>query len=108
LALKVSRIFAADLLRTAATIGGCGGRDVTDDVIDDAYLVTSDADLWPISDGSYDLPVAAGGSGGGADVLSLNAYCCGRFQHRNETLTMIPMANVGARASTWRNLTSAR
>ena len=94
--LKVSRIFAANLLEKAAAVGG-NGWDC--DVMDDVYLVTSDADLWPISGSAYDLPA-------GVDVLSLNAFCCSTFQHNSKTYMMISMANTGARVSTWQNLTS--
>jgi len=66
--------------------------------MDDVYLITSDADLWPISSSIYDLPA-------GVDVLALNAFCCGTFRHRSETYRMMPMANIGARVATWRNLT---
>jgi len=93
---KVSRIFAANLLPNAATAGG--NRWTPSNVMDDVYLVTSDADLWPISDGAYALP-------DGVDVLSLNAFCCGTFQHRAETYRMLPLANIGARMAIWRNLT---
>ena len=92
---KVSRIFAANLLLKAATASGNGWND---DVMDDVYLLTSDADLWPISRSIYDLP-------DGVDVLSLNAFCCGTFKHGASTYQMVPMANVGARIATWRNLT---
>ena len=96
---KVSRIFAANLLAYAATVSGNGwtARDSTDDF----YLVTSDTDLWPISDSAYTLP-------DGVDVLSLNAFCCGTFQHRSQTYRMVPLANIGARLATWRNLTHRR
>jgi len=92
---KVSRIFAANLLLKAAT---ASEKDVSQQLTDNVYLVTSDADLWPISYGAYNLP-------DGVDLLSLNAFCCGTFQHRVQTYRMVPMANVGATFSTWRNLT---
>jgi len=66
--------------------------------MDHLYLVTNDADLWPISSSAYDLP-------DGVDVLSLNSFCCGTFKHRDQVYQMIPMANIGARASIWRTLT---
>ena len=93
---KVSRIFSANLLAYAATAGGNGWT--AGDSADDLYLVTSDADLWPISDSAYNLP-------DGVDVLSLNAFCCGTFQHRTNTYRMVPLANIGARLAIWRNLT---
>ena len=92
---QVARIFAANLLLKAAIAGGnWSNRDVMDNV----YLVTSDADLWPISSSVYDLP-------DGVDVLSLNAFCCSSFKHGTRTYQMLPMANIGARIATWRQLT---
>jgi len=92
---KVSRIFAANLLLKAVT---AGGNEWNRDVMDNVYLVTSDADLWPISSSAYDLP-------DGVDVLSLNAFCCGTFKHLTNMHRTVPVANVGARVATWRNLT---
>jgi len=86
---KVSRIFAANLLMKSGW-----NRDVMNNV----YLVTSDADLWPISDNFYDIP-------DGVDVVSLNAFCCGQFRHRKRMYRMVAMSNVGARIATWRALT---
>jgi len=88
---KVSRVFAANLLMKAAS-------ESESDVMDSVYLMTTDADLWPISSSAYDLPAAV-------DLLSLNSFCCGNFTHGTETYRMIPMANIGARIATWRNLT---
>jgi len=67
------------------------------DAIRRAYLLTSDTDLWPISRVIYDLPADR-------DVLSLNAFCCKPFEHKRKSYHMIPMSNIGARISTWRNL----
>jgi len=68
------------------------------DLIDNTYLLTSDADIWPIYADIYRLPA-------GRDVLSLNSECCGTFSHRNVVYRMLPMANVGMRIATWRRLT---
>ena len=96
--VKVSRIFAVNLL--LAALSGCewNREDVVAMTVYNLYVVTSDADLWPISSSAYDLA-------DGVDVLSLNAFCCGTFKHRDNVYQMIPMANVGARAHTWRNIT---
>jgi len=93
--LKVSRIFAANLLLNSAI---ASGSKLSRDAMDNLYLVTSDADLWPISSSVYDLP-------DGVDVLSLNSYCCGSFKHGTQTYHMLPMANIGARLATWQRLT---
>ena len=83
---KVSRIFASNLL-TKATIAS--GNEWNHDVMNNVYLVTSDADLWPISRSAYEPPDRV-------DVLTLNVL------RSNETMLL---SNVGARVSTWRNLT---
>jgi len=68
------------------------------DLIDDAYLLTTDADIWPIYGAIYRLPP-------GHDVVALNSDCCGAFSHRGVEYRMLPMANVGMRVRTWRRLT---
>ena len=93
-------MFAGNLLLAAATAVSGTERNREDVVVamDNLYLVTSDADLWPISSSAYDLA-------DGVDVLSVNAFCCGTFKHGTHVYQMIPMANIGARATTWRNIT---
>jgi len=90
----VSRIFIANILRARAAVANRQRADV----IDDTYLLTSDADIWPIYGDVYRLPA-------GHDVLSLNSECCGAFSHRNVAYRTLPMANVGMRVRTWRRLT---
>ena len=92
--LQVSRIFIANILRARAAVANRQRADV----IDDTYLLTSDADIWPIYGAVYRLTAAH-------DVLSLNSDCCGAFSHRNVAYRMLPMANVGMRVRTWRRLT---
>jgi len=92
---KVSRIFAANLLLKSVI---ASGSELSPDAVEDLYLVTSDADLWPISNSTYDLP-------DGVEVLSLNSYCCGKFKHGTQMYQMMPMANIGARLATWQRLT---
>jgi len=90
----VSRIFIANVLRARTAVA----NRQRPDVIDNTYLVTSDADIWPIYGDVYRLPR-------GRDILSLNSECCGAFSHRNVEYRMLPMANVGVRIGTWRRLT---
>ena len=89
--VKVSRIFAANLLLKSSD-SPCSS------VAGDVYMVTSDTDLWPISTSAYNLP-------DGMDALLLNAFCCGTFRHGKETYQMVPLSNIGARIATWLNLT---
>ncbi len=63
----------------------------------DTYILTSDADLWPLKAASYYLP-------DGKSILSLNSECCGQFIHKTKTFKMIPMANIGMSVRTWRNV----
>lgn len=83
---QVSRIFAANILRS--NFPG----------IDDVYIVTSDADLWPIYGDIYTLPP-------GKRILSLNSDCCSPFKHRGTTYKMLPMANIGMTVKSWRRVT---
>jgi len=92
--LQVSRLFVANILHARAAVAN---RRRTD-VIDDTYLLTSDADIWPINGEVYRLPAAH-------DLLSLNSECCNPFSHHNITYRMLPIANVGMRIRTWRRLT---
>jgi len=93
----VSRLFAANFLLAAAN---ASGRAWGGDAIDNVYMVTSDADLWPIDSHIYQLSA----TDAGVDVLSLNSFCCGSFTHRDRQYRMIPLSNVGARVSTWRQM----
>ena len=95
--VKVSRIFAANLLLKSSA--ECrADYSPCSIVAGDVYLVTSDTDLWPISTSAYNLP-------DGMDALLLNAFCCGTFRHGKETYQMVPLSNIGARIATWLNLT---
>ena len=58
------------------------------------YIITSDADIWPLEKSIYELPK-------GADILSLNADCCDVFKHRRQRYKMLPMANIGMSAAHW-------
>jgi len=93
---QVSRVFAANLVQKA-TIDS--GKRWDFDSMGEVYMVTTDADLWPISNSTYDLPTAV-------DVVSLNALCCGSFRRHSAKYRMIPMSNIGARISTWQSLTN--
>ena len=91
----MSRIFVGNFLRTTTIAAGSKWNS---DVMDNIYLLTTDADVWPISRNIYDLPA-------NVDVLSVNAFCCGMFKHRRKTYRMLPMSNIGARIGTWRDIT---
>lgn len=83
---QVARIFAANILRSAFP------------GIDSVYIITSDADLWPIYGDIYNLPP-------GKRILSLNSDCCAPFKHRGTVYKMLPMANVGMTVKNWRRVT---
>ena len=59
-----------------------------------SVLVTSDADLWPMMAGAYDLA-------DGKKILSLNSECCGSVSRHNSTFKMIPMGNVAMSVAQW-------
>lgn len=83
---QVARIFAANILRS--TFRG----------IDNVYMVTSDADIWPIYGDVYNLSP-------GKRILSLNSDCCAPFNHRRTSYKMLPMANIGMTVRSWRQIT---
>ena len=66
--------------------------------MDNVYLLTTDADVWPISTTIYDLPA-------NADVLCTNAFHSAEFTHHGKTYKMLSMSTIGARIGTWRNIT---
>ena len=86
---QVSRLFIANFIRSHFSHS---------DSIDDIYVITSDADLWPIDGAAYRLPV-------GKDVMSLNAYCCGSFEHNGSSYRMLPLSNIGMKIRTWYQVT---
>ena len=55
--------------------------------VNDVYLVTSDADLWPLQNTILDLPT-------NKSILSTNSNCCGIFKQHGQIYKMLPMASV--------------
>ena len=94
-ARKVSRLFVGNILRMTLI---AAGKKWNSDVMDNVYLMTTDADVWPISRSIYDLPA-------NVDVLCTNAFHSGKFRHHKVTYRMLSMSTIGARISTWRNIT---
>jgi len=74
------------------------GSKWNSDVMDNVYLMTTDADVWPISTTIYDLPA-------NVDVLCTNAFHSGTFKHHRKTYNMLSMSTIGARIGTWRKIT---
>ena len=83
---QVSRIYAASIL--------------SEQLKEDDYLVTSDADLWPIDQVPYSLSQ-------NKKILILNAGCCGSFKYKERLYHMVAMGNVGASVKTWREIITA-
>lgn len=79
---QVSRLFIAGVLLAE---------------FDATYLITSDADLWPLDADSYRLVA-------NKNVLSLNANCCGVFIHQNKKFKLLPLSAVGMSSVTWRDV----
>ena len=65
--------------------------------LEDTYVLTTDADIWPLRPGPYELPKDK-------LVVSLNAECCGSFRHRGQMYTMRPMCNIGMSVKMWREV----
>ena len=84
---QVLRLFVSSFIPELSNLG-----------VDDVYLVTSDADLWPLQKEYYDLT-------SNKSILSTNSDCCGSFKHNDEAYKMLPMANIGMNVNTWLNVT---
>nr|CAH0102665.1 unnamed protein product [Daphnia galeata] len=61
------------------------------------YLITSDADLWPIRKEHF-IPHS------NMDIVLVHGECCGEFKMNNKFYSMYPMSNIGATVSIWRQL----
>lgn len=83
---QTSRIFTANL-------AAYPGRDQD-------YLITSDADLWPLKRSHYVPRV-------NCSLVLVHSQCCGHFKHLNQSYRMLPMGNIGASAATWREINGA-
>lgn len=64
---------------------------------DNDYLITTDADLWPLRKEHY-IPDP------NMDVMLLHWGCCGNFTMNNRTYTMYMMSNIGATVAVWRDV----
>ena len=84
---QVLRLFVANFIPELSNLG-----------VDDVYLVTSDADLWPLQKEYYDLSI-------NKSVLSTNSDCCGTFKHNDQAYKMLPMANIGMKVKKWLKVT---
>ena len=84
---QVLRLFASNFIPELSNL------DVTD-----VYLVTSDADLWPLQNTIHDLPT-------NKSILSTNSNCCGIFKQHGQIYKMLPMAYVGMNVKTWLEVT---
>jgi hypothetical protein len=61
------------------------------------YLITSDADLWPIRKEHFI-------SHPNMDIVLVHSECCGEFKMNNKSYPMYPMSNIGATVSIWRQI----
>jgi hypothetical protein len=64
---------------------------------DGDYLITSDADLWPLRKEHF-IPRP------NMNIVLLHGECCGEFKMNNKSYRMYPMSNIGANVSTWREI----
>ena len=80
---QTSRLFAAYIFRSCLS--------------DSDIIFTSDVDLWPL-DPQYYINITE------QTIASLNAFCCGHFSYKNNSIRMLPMANIGMSALTWRKV----
>jgi hypothetical protein len=64
---------------------------------DNDYLITSDADLWPLRKEHF-IPRHK------KDIVLIHWRCCGEFKMNNKSYSMYPMSNIGASVFTWRQI----
>ena len=105
---QIGRLFVADLAPYSSS--------------PDTYLVTSDADLFPVTN-IYDIPKDV------FDIRFTNGFCCDPFPHKGEsigrslfmlrfwlqllfpfsfTLAMVALSSIGMRISTWHEVMKYR
>ena len=63
----------------------------------DDYLITSDADLWPLHKEHY-TPKE------NMKIVLVHGHCCGFFSFNGSMYRMYPMSNIGATVKTWRQI----
>ena len=66
-----------------------------DTFADNDYIVTSDADVWPLEKDFFVIPARH-------SVLSTNAFCCGHFTHKDRHYRMRPMVSIGSYTMFWK------
>jgi len=64
---------------------------------DDDYVITSDADLWPIHREHYTPRPSR-------ELVLVHSGCCGTFQWNGTNYRMYPMSNIGATVSVWKDI----
>ena len=66
------------------------------------FIMTTDADLWPLRREHYHYPVMNRSSSN--LLMLLHSECCGSFTLGGRDYTMLPISNVGASAATWKEI----
>ena len=64
---------------------------------DNDYVITSDADLWPIHREHYTPRPSR-------ELVLVHSGCCGTFQWNGTNYRMYPMSNIGATVSAWKDI----
>lgn len=64
---------------------------------DDDYVITSDADLWPLHREHFIPRIHH-------SLILLHSKCCGVFGYRGSTFRMLPMSHIGTSATYWRQI----
>lgn len=66
----------------------------------DDFIFTTDSDLWPLRKEHYFPPRD------NCSLLIVHSGCCGNFDFNQQSYTMLQMSDIGASASTWRQITN--
>ncbi len=108
----VSRLFAVSLLDwnhyslqqnshniSAVTSGKISGTQSATNPLDVTNLLTTDADLWPLTPNHFHIP-----RGHQRVVMSTNFGCCGTFSFKGQVYNMFPMSSVVMSVTTWKEV----
>jgi hypothetical protein len=68
-----------------------------DVVNDDDYVMTSDADLWPLDPKRYNINA-------GKNIYITNARCCGMFMFNKKKYREYPLSNIAITGKLWKKI----
>ena len=64
---------------------------------DNAFLTTSDADVWPVNSRRYHIPP-------NKDIHITNSDCCSFFLRKGQSVKMFPITTITMKVKTWKKV----